>query len=241
MNKLSPMPIVNLLAGVMLIVLSVHAVDFVVGRYNEHISSVKAEVGDAAFMDGYKTGRAEAFDEVGMIEQRIMEKLILHHNKTKTTAENYIYSEKLIDRIIDKSNPSLSEKKRAEYKKYILKWSRKYDLSPAFVASMIHRETNFNEKAVSKSNARGALQVLAKWHKDKLDKLGIKEKDLHSINHGIHIGCQIIRQYLDWNDGDYRAALEKYVGSVNNSAEGYIRDIFAMTVYAHKKENEDVE
>ena len=46
MNKLSPMPIVNLLAGVMLIVLSVHAVDFVVGRYNEHISSVKAEVGD---------------------------------------------------------------------------------------------------------------------------------------------------------------------------------------------------
>lgn len=237
MKKMSPMPIVNLLAGVMLIVLSAHGVDFVVGRYNEHISSVKAEVGDAAFMDGYTTGRNDAFDEMGMIEERIMEQLTLHHEQTKTSAENYIYSEELVERIMNKSNPNLSDKKKAEYKKYILKWSLKYNLSPAFVASMIHRETNFNENAVSKSNARGAMQVLYRYHKDKCDKIGIKEKDLHSINHGINIGCQVIRQYLDWNDGDYRAALEKYVGSVNNSADGYIRDIFSMTIYAHKKEN----
>ena len=113
-----------------------------------------------------------------------------------------------------------------------MKWAIKYELSPVFVASMIHRETNFNEKAVSKSNARGCLQVIAKWHPEKLKELGIQEKDLHSINHGIHIGCLVIREYLERSNWNYREALKKYVGAVNNSADGYIDDIFAMTIYA---------
>lgn len=237
-NKLSPMPIVNLLAFVMLIVLSAHGIDFLVGKYNGHLSLIRTEVGETSFREGYALGREEAFDEMGILEDRIMSNLMVHHERTKKTAENYIHTERMIDKIIDKSNPKLSDKKRAEYKKYIIKWSRKFDLSPVFIAAMIHRETNFNEKAVSKVKARGALQILAKWHPEKLKRLGIKEADLHSINHGIHIGCEIIRQYLDWNDGDYRAALEKYVGAVNNSADGYIKDIFAMVIYAHKKDAE---
>jgi soluble lytic murein transglycosylase len=116
-----------------------------------------------------------------------------------------------------------------------MKWSRKFELSPVFVASMIHRETNFNEKAVSKSNARGPMQAIAKWHPEKLKKLGIKEKDLHSINHGVHVGCWIIKEYLERCNWNYREALKKYVGAVNNSADGYIDDIFKMTMYAYEE------
>jgi soluble lytic murein transglycosylase-like protein len=142
--------------------------------------------------------------------------------------------EQRIERIMNKSNSKLSDSKKALYKQYIMKWANEYDLSPVFVAAMIHRETNFNESAVSKSNARGPMQVIYKYHKDKCDAIGISEKELHYINHGINIGCQVIRQYLDWNNWNYRAALKKYVGAVNNSADGYIDDIFKMTMYAYE-------
>ena len=133
------------------------------------------------------------------------------------------------------SNSKLSSYKKNLYKQYIMKWANEYDLSPVFVASIIHRETHFDECAVSKVNARGPMQVMYKFHKNKCDKLGIKEKDLHTINHGINVGCQVIKEYLEMNGWNYRAALKKYVGSVNNSVDGYINDIFNMTMYAYEE------
>ena len=195
------------------------------------------ECTEKAYKNGYQKGFLSGKENVENILLHEYQNIIMRMSEEKYDKKNIkhqILMEKRIERIMDKSNSKLSDTKKALYKQYIMKWAEKYELSPIFVASIIHRETNFNEKAVSKSNARGPMQVLYKYHKDKCNKLGIKEKDLHTINYGINIGCQIIRQYLEWNEWNYRAALKKYVGAVNNSADGYIDDIFKMTMYAYE-------
>ena len=195
------------------------------------------ECTEKAYKNGYQKGFLSGKDNVENILLQEYQNIIMRMSEEKYDNKNIkhqILMERRIERIIDNSNSKLSDSKKALYKQYIMKWAEKYELSPIFVASIIHRETNFNEKAVSKSNARGPMQVLYKYHKDKCMKLGIEEKDLHTINHGINVGCQVIRQYLDWNDWNYRAALKKYVGAVNNSADGYIDDIFKMTMYAYE-------
>ena len=195
------------------------------------------ECTEKAYKNGYQKGFLSGKDNVETVLRQEYQNIIMRMSEEKYDKKNIkhqILMEKRIERIMDKSNSKLSDSKKALYKQYIMKWAERYELSPIFVASIIHRETNFNERAVSKSNARGPMQVLYKYHKDKCNKLGIKEKDLHTINHGINVGCQIIRQYLEWNEWNYRAALKKYVGAVNNSADGYIDDIFKMTMYAYE-------
>lgn len=188
------------------------------------------------FYNGRHEGKVEALEDMESVEQRILSKLHKHDMATAGTAENFVNTERMIDKIMDKSNKNLTAEKRRLFKNAIMKWSREYGLSPVFVASVIHRETNFRENAISKSNARGCMQVIAKYHPEKLKKAGIKEKGLHDISAGIHVGCQVIREYLDWKDGDYREAMLKYVGSVKNSGEGYVNDIFNMVIYAYSKE-----
>ena len=203
-------------------------------EYEEKLLSVS----ESSYEEGYKNGFSFGKESVEKIIRHEYQNFIYRVSERKYDSKNIehqIMMERRLERIMMKSNPKLSESKKSLYKQYIMKWATKYELSPVFVASMIHRETNFNEKAISKSNARGCLQVIYKYHKDKCKKLGIDEKGLHTINHGINVGCQIIRQYLEWNDWNYRAALKKYVGSINNSADGYINDIFAMTMYAYEE------
>lgn len=170
-------------------------------------------------------------EETQMIFQKIEE----YYFDMKHTAENYVFTENKLRKIMKTSNPDLSESKIVQYIESIIKWSDKYKLSPIFVASVVHRETNFKEDSVSKAKARGALQVIYKYHKDKCDKLGIEEKGLHDIDDGINIGCQILREYVNSADGNYRRALYRYVGAVKNTktAEGYVKDIFDMVVYAY--------
>lgn len=195
------------------------------------------ECTEKAYKNGYQKGFLSGKENVESVLRQEYQHIILRMSEEKYDNKNIkhqILMEQRIERIMNKSNSKLSDSKKSLYKQYIMKWAEKYELSPLLVASMIHRETNFNERAVSKSNARGPMQVLYKYHKDKCTKLGIKEKDLHTINHGINVGCQVIRQYLEWNNWNYRAALKKYVGAVNNSADGYIDDIFKMTMYAYE-------
>lgn len=196
------------------------------------------ECTEKAYKNGYQTGFFSGKENVETVLRHEYQNIIARFSEEKYDSKDIrqqIAMERRLDKIMMKSNSKLSPQKRNFYKQYIMKWAGKYELSPIFVASMIHRETNFNEKAISKSNARGAMQAIAKWHPEKLKKLGIKEKDLHSINHGIHVGCWIIKEYLDRTDWNYREALKKYVGAVNNSADGYIEDIFKMTMFAYEE------
>lgn len=203
--------------------------------HHREVERAKFEASIEGYQAGYNAGYQEGQSTMTCSYQSLIDNLELQRASILNTAENYVFTEARIRKIMEKSNPKLSESKQRQYIKYIMKWSDEYGLSPVFVASMIHRETNFREDAVSSAKAKGALQVVAKWHPEKLKELGIKENDLHNINHGIRVGCWVIKDYLVKENWDYKKALTRYVGAVDNidTAEGYIKDIFEMMMYAY--------
>lgn len=120
----------------------------------------------------------------------------------------------------------LSPEKREEYLKSISTWSTKYAMPPLLVLSMVWRESTFDEKTVSSANARGPMQVIYRHHADKLKRLGKGEQDLHTIDVGVHVGVEILREYFDRYDRNIFRALTAYVGGQHRT---YAQDI--MTRY----------
>lgn len=109
-----------------------------------------------------------------------------------------------------------------EYAKWILYWSTKYKLPPKLVACVISRESDFDNTVTSSVGAKGPMQVIYKWHKDKCERIGIGEDGLYTIKGGIGVGCEVLREYLN-QTGDLHRALIKYVGGQHHQ---YVNDIF---------------
>ena len=179
-----------------------------------YINNVLVDVQEKSTKNGYIVGYREA--------------VVQTEAKDCTIAE-YILTEKRLHAIMDKSNPKLTKAQKREYTKYITKYSKKFDLNPILVAAIIHRESNFINSTKSEVGALGPMQVWPKWHKEKMKKYKLKNEHLHSTNYGILVGCEVLREYIDMEDGDYRAALYRYVGGKHHS---YVKDIFAMCEYA---------
>lgn len=138
-------------------------------------------------------------------------------------------TEKRIEYIMNKSNPKLTEAEKQAYKRSIIKHSKTYSICPVFVASMIHRESNFRKKLVSTANCRGAMQVGFYWWKPECRKIGIySAQELHNIDKGIQAGCYIYKYYLTQSKGNVKKALKKYNGDLSRGESKYIRDIFRM-------------
>lgn len=134
--------------------------------------------------------------------------------------------------IMEQSNPKLTRNEIKTFVQCILKYAKKYEISPVLVASQIHRESNFRSKLVSKANAKGCMQVIYKYHKKDLKEAGISEKDLLTIRGGIHAGCIVLSKYIRMHDGDVHTALMWYVG-YNASRLDYAEDIFRMSERAY--------
>jgi hypothetical protein len=134
--------------------------------------------------------------------------------------------------IMDTANPTLTGEEKAIYLESIVVSARKYDVNPVLVGALIARESHFDSDAVSKAGAKGPMQVIPKWHPEKLKQRGIDADGLHDIKHNIDIGTQIIREYTDHHNGDYILGLLKYVGR-DGYHWSYINDIINIMNKAH--------
>ena len=123
--------------------------------------------------------------------------------------------------IINRLRPQLDNKIVGEISEAIVKYSREYRFPPEFITHLVHRESAFNVLAVSNKGAVGLMQVLPKYHEDKMKEMGINSSQLFHIDNNIKLGCWILRDYYN-NTGSIEKALTKYVGGNHN---GYINDI----------------
>jgi soluble lytic murein transglycosylase-like protein len=139
--------------------------------------------------------------------------------------------------MIEKHGVALAGKEKIQFANQILTTSKKFDLDPIFLAALIARESNFNVNAVSTANALGPGQVIPKWHKEKLEARGIEAEGLKTIQHGVDVSGEVIREYLDKNNDDYVFALHSYVGS-NGYRLDYIQSIFKIYNEAQKSFDE---
>ncbi len=145
----------------------------------------------------------------------------------------------VIDSVYD--DVRLSSKKRKAYVDAISKWSSHYSMPPLLVLAMVWRESTFDESVVSSANARGPMQVIYRHHYDKLDRLGKKEEDLHSVDTGIAVGVEILREYYDRYDENIFRALAAYVGGQHRTyAQDIMTRYFRSQIFLeeHKKNQE---
>jgi len=101
-------------------------------------------------------------------------------------------------------------------------------LPPGLVMAVLDVESGFDHWAVSSAGAVGLMQVMPFWP----ERLGMRRYELTHIAPNLHMGCAILRFYLDNEQRDVRKALERYNGSVGHR-EYPDRVIVRWTTYWH--------
>jgi len=83
-------------------------------------------------------------------------------------------------------------------------------LPPGLIMAVLDVESGFDRWAVSSAGAVGLMQVMPFWP----EQLGMRRYELTRITPNLHMGCAILRFYLDSERRDVRRALERYNGSI---------------------------
>ncbi len=86
-------------------------------------------------------------------------------------------------------------------------------LDPQLVLAVVQVESNFRKYAVSRSGARGYMQVMPFW----AGLIGNKGDNLFNLRTNFRYGCVILKYYLEREKGDLFRALARYNGSLGRS------------------------
>jgi len=98
-------------------------------------------------------------------------------------------------------------------------------LDPLLVLAVIAVESRFNPVAESVLGAKGLMQVLPKYHRERIDLEG-GEAALLDPEANIRIGTGILRDYLR-RAGELETALQMYGGNFDDPAAQYARRVLA--------------
>ena len=83
-------------------------------------------------------------------------------------------------------------------------------LDPQLVLAVIQVESNFRKYAVSRSGARGYMQVMPFW----VGLIGRPGDNLFSLRNNLRYGCVILKYYMEAEKGNLHRALGRYNGSL---------------------------
>jgi soluble lytic murein transglycosylase-like protein len=98
-------------------------------------------------------------------------------------------------------------------------------VDPLLVLAVISVESRFNPVAESTVGAKGLMQVIPKYHLEKLSDHG-GEQSLLDPNVNIAVGTQILREYQR-RLGDTEAALQMYAGAFDEPSSTYANKVLA--------------
>ncbi|NLC37260.1 MAG: lytic transglycosylase domain-containing protein [Alcaligenaceae bacterium] len=106
-------------------------------------------------------------------------------------------------------------------RKYVdLAWeeaARREQLDPELLIAIIQKESEFRPKVQSRYGAQGLMQVVPRWHRDKL----LPSESLFDPVVNIRVGADVLEEYLAKAGGNMDTALRKYSGN----ARGYVNNI----------------
>lgn len=95
------------------------------------------------------------------------------------------------------------------YATEVSRMADKYEVDPALVRAVIHAESAFNYKAISKAGAQGLMQLMPGTAKD----LGVS--NAFNANENIEGGVKYLAQLLSEFDGDIKLATAAYNAGPN--------------------------
>lgn len=98
--------------------------------------------------------------------------------------------------------------------------SRRVGLDPELLIAIIQKESVFRPKVQSSYGAQGLMQVVRRWHREKLHA----SESLFDPAVNIRVGTDILEEYLELADGDLSEALVKYSGNARGYAKTVINE-----------------
>ena len=123
--------------------------------------------------------------------------------------------------ILDIENILLKSQYPIKYEEYINKYSKEYGVDKCLILAMIKNESNFKNKIISKSNAKGLMQLLDSTANELAYEIGIEEFDLFDEETNIRLGTYYISILLKYYNNTYLAlaAYNAGIGNVNKWIE----------------------
>lgn len=120
-----------------------------------------------------------------------------------------------------------------EYSEYVYKYSEENDLDPLLSFSIIKAESNFDENAVSTSDAIGLMQLLEKTAEEiaieHLQMENFKKEDLYNPELNIKIGLKYFSNLLKEYDYSYNLAISAYNAGTGNVRKWIEQGIISQT------------
>jgi soluble lytic murein transglycosylase-like protein len=102
---------------------------------------------------------------------------------------------------------------------------REFSVDPLLILAVMAIESRYNPVAESVMGARGLMQVIPRYHPEKLEAHG-GEQALLVPEVNIVVGAQILREYTR-RFGDLEAALQMYNGALDEPTSRYANKVFA--------------
>ncbi|TMH26797.1 MAG: lytic transglycosylase domain-containing protein [Betaproteobacteria bacterium] len=113
----------------------------------------------------------------------------------------------------------------ANYVAVAYRAGEQYNVDPLLILAVMAIESRYNPVAESVVGAKGLMQVMPKYHLDKLAELGGEEALLEpEVN--IQVGAQILREYQR-RCRETEAALQMYAGAFDEPSGQYSTKVFA--------------
>ncbi len=116
------------------------------------------------------------------------------------------------------------------YREHIVELAEKYDLEYKLIYAIIQTETHFDHMAVSRSDAKGLMQIMdltGAWGAEELGIEDFSPDKLFNPYTNIQIGTWYINKLLDQFDGNVDMALMAY-----NAGSGNVAKWLADTKYS---------
>ncbi|MFY9328550.1 MAG: lytic transglycosylase domain-containing protein [Georgfuchsia sp.] len=103
--------------------------------------------------------------------------------------------------------------------------AREYRIDPLLIVAVIAIESRFNPYAESNVGAQGFMQVMPRWHQDKISaEMG--KKALFNPETNVRIGAQILHESIQ-REGSLIAGLQQYAGASDDPQTRYANKVFA--------------
>jgi len=101
--------------------------------------------------------------------------------------------------------------------------ARQLHLDPLLIIAVIAIESRFNPIAESPAGAKGLMQIIPKFHGDKLQPFG-GENAVFEPAANIHVGARILKEYLR-RTGNLGMALQMYNGALDDEMDRYTNKV----------------
>ena len=104
--------------------------------------------------------------------------------------------------------------------------SQKHRIDRSLITAVIAVESRFNPYALSRSNAEGLMQIIPRWHPDKMAKIGGDER-IVDTKRNIAAGTLALKEYLNKHNQNVALALQQYNGSLGDPKRKYSSKVLA--------------